>query len=261
MYSINNSNTFYVSQSNGSDGFSGLTPTVDEYGNGPFKTMDRALKLIRQMRLTGVDKPLTIELVDDYYLSAPLSLTNGLRRLTIESYGARKRIIGGVRIEGWRNDTFRGVPCFSAKLPEKQNGEPWQFTDLFVNGKRAKTTRYPKEGMLYLVDTEEQIRSGIHTHGDHFSGNSKWFIVHPEDLADLEQIEAATINYYHYWIDEHSPIESYDRESGRLVMKYTSRFSCNATYGKDSHGATKYYLTNGPNAFGAPCEWYLDRET
>jgi len=260
MYSMKNSNTFYVSQSSGNDYFSGLAPAADEYGNGPFQTLDRALRLIRQMRLTGVDKPLTIELVDDYYLSAPLSLTNGLKRLTIESYGSRKRIIGGVRIEGWQRDTFHDIPCFSAKLPEKEDGGAWAFTDLFVNGKRAKTTRYPKEGMLYLVDTEEQIRSGVHFHAEHNSGNSKWFIVHPEDLAELDRIEDATINYYHYWIDEHSPIESYDRESGKLVMAYTSRFSCSAIYEKDSHGATKYYLTNVPNTFGAPCEWYLDRE-
>ena len=259
MYSIKNSTTFYVSQINGNDYHSGLSPTVDEYGNGPFQTLDRALDLIRQMRLTGVDKPLTIELVDDYYLSAPLALTNGIKRLTIESYGTRKRIIGGVRIEGWKRDTFNGVPCFSAKLPEQADGSTWAFTDLFVNSNRAKTTRYPKEGMLYLIDTEEQIRSGVHVHSDHASGNSKWFIVHPEDLSDIERLEDATINYYHYWIDEHSPIESYDRESGKLVMEYTSRFSCNAIYKKGSHGATKYYLTNVPNTCGAPCEWYLDR--
>ena len=260
MYNSNNSATIYVSQTNGNDEWSGLSPTQEPCRNGPFRTLKRALKLAWYMRETGIRHPLTIALTEDYHLDAPLKLHNGIKGVTLTSYGSRKRILGGFRLEGWRKDTFMGVDCLSATLPPREDGQTWSFTDLFVNGKRAAVTRYPKEGMLKLIDTEEERRGG-HFHSAHHSGTSRWFIVHPEDLRGIDHVEDAMINYYHYWIDEHSPIESYDYDSGKLVMSLTSRFSVSAMYGIDSHGATQYYLTGVPNTFSKPGEWYLNRQT
>ena len=261
MYNIHNSATVYVSQTLGSDDLSGLSPTREEGRNGPFQTLRRALKLIRSMRATGMGQPMTIALTEDYHLNEPLSLTDGVDGVTLTSYGSKKRVLGGVRIDGWRPDTFMGVSCLSAKLPPREDGERWCFTDLFVNGKRASVTRYPKEGMLTLVDTEEKPRDGRYHGSPQNAGTSRWFVVHPEDLAGIDRVEDAIINYHHYWVDEHSPIESYDYESGKLVMRYTSRFSVSARYDTDTYGATRYYLTNVPNTFSRAGEWYLDRET
>ncbi|MBQ9086899.1 MAG: right-handed parallel beta-helix repeat-containing protein [Clostridia bacterium] len=260
MYQLRNSATIYVSQTHGDDKlYSGLAPVADDYGNGPFKTLEYALSVLRTIRKAGVERPMTVSLTEDYFLTAPLSLSDGIRRVTLESFGSRKRIIGGVRIEGWSHDRFNGFPCFSAKLSPKDDGTPWNFTDLYVNGKRASATRYPKTGTLKLLDSEDQQKRGRQVRCSHVAGSSKWLIANPEDLASVEQIEDAMIHYYHYWIDEHSPIESYDRSSGKLEMLYSSRFTVSTLCEANSHGTT-YFLTNVPNTFDTPGEWYLDKK-
>ncbi len=258
MFNIRNTSSIYVSATHGSYRSSGLAPMPDGYGNGPYPTIDAALFYIGEMRKNGVDRPLRLVITEDIFLPEPIVLTNDHKRLTIESLGSRKRIIGGVKIEGWKQDTFRGFSCLSAKLPVKQNGEPWAFTDLFVNGKRATVTRYPETGTLTLVDTEDQFLDGP-GHEQSCVGSSRWFVVHKEDLAGLDNIEDATINYYHWWIDEHSPIESYDPQTGKLVMSLASKFSCSTNYAKHASDCTRYYLTNIPNSFAKPGQWYLDR--
>ena len=261
MYTIHNCATLYVAPSyvRGSyDGHSGLTPAPDGFGNGPYSSVDEALFCIEQMRKNGIDRPLRLVLAEDVYLSAPVVISKAHKRLTITSEGEKKRIIGGIKITDWKADSFRGVPCLSAKLPEKKDHTPWTFTDLYVNGKRALVTRYPESGALTLVDTEDQFREGFGNTRSQ-KGSSRWFVVHKEDLAGLENIEDATINYYHYWVDEHSPIESYDPETGKLVMTLNSIFSCGTDWEHRAQDSVCYYLTNIPNSFGKPGHWYLDR--
>ena len=126
MYNFYNSSTIYVSQIFGNDQkYSGLTPVPDEFGNGPFKTIQKALNSVGERRITGMNRPITIALTDDYYVSSPIN-TNcfkhpvnapniALDGITIESYGSRKRIIGGIKINDWKKDSFNGIECISAE--------------------------------------------------------------------------------------------------------------------------------------------------
>lgn len=181
--------------------------------------------------------------------------------VTITSSGTQKRrIIGGIRVEGWQSDVFNGHECLSAAIPTDPKGALLPFTDLFVNGHRAKTTRFPKVGNLKLVSTEEQESGHVFPkHRSCDAGSSRYFLVNPDDLASVQNIEDATIHYYHYWIDEHSPIQSYDAKTGKLTMLLHSRFSCNALYEENHTGCTVYYLTGVPNTFCEAGEWYADR--
>lgn len=247
--------TFYVSQLFGDDSFSGICVKADGKGNGPFQSIERALNVIEEYRKDGNEHPLTISFLDDYFLQSPIDISR-VNNVTIESLGSRKRIIGGVRIEGWTRDRFNGVPCFSARLSPKKDGTPWNFTDLYVNGKRAIITRYPKNGTLSVLDSENQQKEGEQPL---YGCSSKWLIVDPKDLSNVDRVADAMINYYHFWIDEHSPIESYDPNSGKLNMLYSSRFSVWSESARPLNGTT-YYLTNVPNTFNSPCEWYLDKK-
>lgn len=251
MSAFENSSTFYVSQMSGKNSFSGLSPTSDGHSNGPFKSVERAIEAIKTQRAHGCDRPLTVCFTDDYYTDEPI-LISGIDAVTFESFGKRKRIIGGVRIDGWRESSFNGRKCLKAQVPD---GIEAAFTDLYVNEKRASVTRFPKEGTLRIIDADHVCN------GDerHIAGSSKWFRVRTEDLRGLECIEDAIINYNHYWIDEHSPIESYDRESGMLVMTYHSRFSVSTDYERRACVAPNYHLTHIPNAFTEKGNWYLDR--
>lgn len=253
MFTIHNASILYVSQQNGDDYYSGFSTICDGYGNGPLQTMEKAIKIVQRARFSGVTKPLVIALVDDYFLSAPIQIPKDVTLVTLTSVGTqKKRIIGGMRIDGWQYDTFNGHDCLSASIPTDAHGEPLNFTDLFINGHRAQTMRYPKVGTLKLVSTEEQ-ESGS-------KGSSRWFLVNSDELANVEGIENAMIHYYHYWVDEHSSIQSYDRETGKLTMRLHSRFSTNALYEQNHPGRTTFYLTGIASGFSAPDEWYFDRK-
>lgn len=265
MLNFSNTSTIYVSQKSGKDYYSGFAPEPNEFGEGPLGSIESALLKVYQLRVSGHAQPLTVSLVDDeYYLSKPISLetasllkryndNNAISDIMFEPFGNKRcRIIGGKRIQGFKKDTFNGHECFSAYIPEAQSGE-MRFTDLYVDGKRAKLTRYPKEGTLQCIDTENN-EGELFTH-------SKWFIAKREDLDGLSNIEDAIISYYHYWIDEHSPVESYDRETGKLTMAYKSRFLISNKYDENCAANLEYYIENIPELFENPGEWYLNNST
>lgn len=255
MYDIHNSSTIFVDQALGNDKlYSGLAPGANEYGEGPYKTLTHALKIISDLRKTGALRPITIAIIGDYFTREPIVITDTMTKITIESYGKRGRIIGGARIDGWHRGSFNGHACLVAELPT-ENGERYSFTDLYVNGKRADTTRYPKSGTLKAVDTEERWRK----YNRELLGHSKWFIARKEDIDGIEGIENATVNYYHFWIDEHSPVESFDRDSCTVTMKYPSRFALSALYDQRAWSDMYYYFSGVPSTFSEAGEWYLDR--
>lgn len=257
MYNWKNSGTIYVSPSIGYDDDMGFLPEKDGFGNGPLRTIEYALERIEQMRCAGVKRPMTIALCEDYYLSDTIKFNRGMHSVTLTSYGERKRLIGGIKITDWKEDEFNGTKCYSAKVPEGM-----EFSDFIVNGKPATLSRYPKEGYFRVTDTENNPQVGIPLFLP-----TKWFVAYPEDLKDVTDIMDCTVKFYHYWVDGHSPVESYDRESGKLVMKYSTRFSINTRYEDEEQdiprhmGALEYFLENVGSKFGAEGEWYLDKKT
>lgn len=264
MYDYSNSSVIYVAPKNGDDNnYNGLTPTDEGAGNGPFKTLERAFESIAQRRTTGFMRPMTIALTEDLYAEKTISLydnealkylSTSVNAVTLESFGERKKIVGGIKIDGWKKDCFNGKECISSTLPKRSDGEMWDLHDLFVNGKRADNTRYPEHGYLKCVDTENNVPT--------LFASSKWFIANKEDLENIDRIEDATVNFYHFWIDEHSPIESYDRNTGKLTMKYPSRFAItNIYYPEEDTSALNYYLENIPKTFSKPNEWYYDKKS
>ena len=272
MLNFMNAATIYVSQTLGNDNFNGYTPEVDTTCNiGPVKTLDRAFELVTKMRVTGNLCPVSVRIMGDYYLEKPVEL--GYRAytkmagigayhptygITFESWeGGDGRIIGGRKIQNLTDGTINGHPCVCAYIPEVEEGE-WKFTDLCVGGSRARLARYPKTGTLRAVTTEfpniATHRAKIHDRED----GSKWFVAHKEDLEGIEGVENAIVSFYHWWIDEHSPVESYDPETGKITMAYRSRYRITAEYDQDYTGNLEYYLENIPQTMSEPGEWYLD---
>ena len=116
-----------------------------------FPNLDAALSFVKGLRRVGVDQPLSIRLCGGTHrLSGTVRIDGDITGITLEPDGdANVRLIGGKKIEDWTRDTYNGVPCFSAPLPGGCD-----FTDLYVNGERAKLTRYPAAGWLYADDVE-----------------------------------------------------------------------------------------------------------
>lgn len=270
MINFSNASSIYVSQHSGSDANTGLSPTDDGLGGGPLKSIENALERVCQLRSAGILRPITIKLMDEeYYLDKTIDIDYNILTqkynthecfcsVAFEPYYERAAIVGGKRLCGFKRDTFNGKECFSLFIPEVKSGK-WSFTDLYVDGKRAALTRYPKSGTLRCIDTEHSS-GGLFTH-------SKWFTAKKEDLEEISSLDGAIVSYYHYWIDEHSPVESYDKSSGRLVMKYMSRFLISNQYAEENeenaqHNSAnlEYYLENIPEMFKNANEWYLSRD-
>lgn len=262
MRDYHNSATIYVSCAHGNDEYSGYQPHADGYGNGPVRTLERAIYMIHTMRVAGVYHPVTVCFTDDYYTEKTAVLgADGFDRnnskshkcdnITLTSYKEPVRFIGGRKLCGFKRDTFNGVNCFSLFIPDVKDGK-YRFSDLYVNGKPASLTRYPKRDTLQAVTTEYPEVEGM------FYKGSKWFIAHKEDLENIDGVENAILSFYHFWIDEHTPIESYDRQTGKVVLKNRSRFNISTQYEPDHTSALHYYLENVAQTFESPNEWYLD---
>lgn len=255
-----------ISTISGRDCYTGLKPEVDDFGNGPLTRLEEALEKVCQMRSAGIKRPISIQFLDDeYFLEDTIRLSedamkglyagiNCVTGITFEPYYKKRRckIIGGKRLKGFKEDIFNGVRCFSLYIPEVASGE-WIFSDLYVDGKRAALTRFPKEGTLRCIDTEKNEGP--------FQTNSQWFFARKEDLAGISDVEGAIVSYYHYWVDEHSPVESYDRDTGKLTMKYKSRYLITNKYDTENTANLEYYLENIEETFCNPGEWYLKKST
>jgi len=244
MISKEHITTLFVSQQNGSDENAGTTQ------EGALKSIEAALNYVRRLRANGHPQPITIRVLDkEYYVTSPIVIDGDISAVTIEPQTETK-FCGGIKIEGFVNDTFNGRDCLSKQLDDVLSGDFW-FTDLYVDGVAALFTRYPSDGFLYAKDVENNST-------DLFA-SSKWFIAEQEDLAVIktfQNFDDCFISYNHYWVDEHTPIKSLDAETGKIVFEYASRFTIEPS---QTRSKFRYIIENVAEAFCNPGEWYLDR--
>lgn len=251
MINVNSLTTLYVSQEYGNDDYTGYFKDLREDCQGPLKSIEAALNKISDMRLMGYLQPIRIVITDDiYYMEKPVVITEKTNAVTITSEN-KTLISGGRKVENFKNDVYNGQKCFSADVAGIDDG--FWFTDFYVDGKRAEFTRYPENEFLKAEEVENNST-------DLFA-HSKWFKAKKEDLEILKNFKNfgdCFISYNHYWVDEHTPIESYDTESGKIVFKYPSRFTIEPT-----HPASElnYVVENVAEYFNKKNRWYLDRET
>lgn len=252
--------TIYVSAKTGDDSFSGLSPVCDGLNNGPVATLENAFSMIGQFRKDGIPQPFTVKIMDEVTeLSSTLRIAPredarysevSPSLLTVEPYGDTPvTLVGGFRIAGWKEDSFRGVACLSAEVSGVKEGTK-DFSDLYVNGRRAEYTRYPAEGFLNPEDVEN--------HGTGLFDSSSWFIAKKGDLPEGDALRHALISFGHYWIDEHMAIADYDPATRKVTFAAASRFTISPACGDSAR--MDYYIENLPDTFGNPGEWYLSHE-
>ena len=266
MLNYFNASTIYVSQTEGNDDWSGFCEKPQpQYRFGPLKTLECALEKIARARAAGIRHPMTVYVLGDYFLEQPVGIGSGFYNTVcgledgvhpsgeITVTGRKARIIGGRKITGLREGQINGVRCLCADIPAVRDGS-WSFTDLVVNGRRADLARYPRTGTLQAVTTEYPTITSIHDR----SNGSHWFVAHKEDLDGVPGVENAIVSFYHWWIDEHCPVKSYDAATGRIDLACRTQFRITAEYDQDFTGNLEYYLENIPTQMCAPGEWYLD---
>lgn len=251
MYNYTNVTTLYVSQKNGNDRFTGFYKESTADFQGPVKSIEKAIEKVSQMRSFGAIQPVSIVITDDiYFLENPIVIDESVFSLTITSEN-KTVISGGRKIENFVYDSYNGKDCFSAPVFDIDSG--FWFTDLYVDNKRADFTHYPQNGKLKADDVENRS-TDLHA-------SSKWFIAKKEDfeiIKNFKNFNDCFISYNHFWVDEHTPVESYDSQTGKIVFKYPSRFTIEPT-----HPASElnYIIENVSEYFCNENEWYLDRQT
>lgn len=252
--------TIYVSAKTGNDSYSGLSPVCDGMNNGPVATLANAFSMVGQFRKDGISHPYTIKLMDGLYELAEtirVAPREDARYselspsfVTVEPYADETvTLLGGTVISGWKKDSFRGISCLSAEVAGVKEGKR-DFSDLYVNGRRADYTRYPAEGFLEPEDVEN--------HSAVLTSPSSWFIAKEGDLPQGNGMQHAFISFGHYWIDEHTAVAGYDRETRKVTLAAATRF----TIAPEAGPAAKmeYYVENLADTFGNPGEWYLSHE-
>lgn len=205
-------------------------------------TIGEALKLCEDIRARGEKQPLTVKIFAGVYeLSDTLKITPEITGVSIETFSGKSDvIISGAKAVKGKECVFNGTDCLCFDNPDKAS-------DFYTDSGRKFSTRFPESGYLKF--------KGAENNGIMFDDISKWVLLNPDDVKDLsaEEIESATLNFLHYWVDEHTGIESFDNKSGKLVMKNYSRFGI---CGEKTESV--YYLTNVKKTFGARGRFYSD---
>ncbi len=209
------------------------TIIVDPASDG-IATLAEAVLAAKELREAGFADPITIKLTAGVHYAEETILLD-VPDLTIEPLNGEATVVGGYRVTGFEPDTFNGAACLSAPV---RNDD---FTDFIVNGERAKMTRYPEEGYLTFEDTEIPDQR--------WDYGSKWVVTREGDIPAISDIERVTANFIHLWIDEHTPIESYDPSTRVLTFRYCSQFAIEP--------GDEYWLENVAETFGHPDEWYV----
>ena len=208
-------------------------------------SLEEAVKACVDLRKSGNYQPLTVKIASgEYALNRELIFTPELFSVCFEALSGNADdviISGAERIVG-KKSVFNGKSCLSVSLPKG-------VSDLFVGEKRVYPTRFPEKGFLDFAGAENE--------GTMLDDVSKWVKLRPADVEELsaKDVEGATLNFLHYWVDEHTAVESYDKKTGKLVMKEYSRYG---VYGEKTKAV--YYLTNVKKTFGQKGRWYSDKK-
>jgi hypothetical protein len=233
-----------------------VSPKGDDAASGswwrPFATFARAQEAVRQAKEAAGAAPLArIEVLfagGTYALTNPVVIQppSGGSAATPVAYRASGRrppvFTGGRAITGW---TVRPDGVWAAELPEVKAGE-WDFAQLFVNGERRFRPRLPRRGYFVSAGDFEKSDAGIG--GFLYQSNdvsAAW-----ANLADVE------FHVLHVW--SASRLRAASVDAAAKAVKFTRIRPFNAYW--SDFKSRRYWCENVKEAFGAPGEWYLDKQ-
>ena len=241
---------FYVSP-DGSDQWTGKLPEPNaNRTDGPFATMDRAQRAVRELRRAGGGPmPVTVRIRGVHRLQGPVVITpeeSGTADgpTTYTAYRGEKPVLSGGRaIAGWKKGDG---PLWRADLPEVKAGL-WYFRQLFVDGRRATRARAPNDGYFRvtgLVDQPPGVRWNVGVDKFRFQKGD----IRP--WADLGNVEVVV---FHSWNTSRVRIASVDEEAGVVTFTGPTIFRPLAWDPEQ-----RYYVENARELLDQPGEWYLD---
>ena len=251
---------------NGNDAWSGTfaTPNRDKT-DGPLATIAAARDRIRTWNHAGriyairdehtrgeLTGPVTVHVRGGRYeVTAPIVFgPDDSYPVTYKAYRDEKPVIdGGRRIEGWRATTVNGKSCIVA-LPAGA-AVRWTLRELFVNDRRAARPRFPAQGLFRMAEAP-----GMKLPNGWGAGGYTQFVCAEGDVQPYANLTDIEVVYVHFWIEERSPIESFDPDARLVTMARPSRAPLVGSFGSQ---LADYYLDNLFEAVTEPGQWYPDR--
>lgn len=243
---MNDTMTLYVSP-DGNDAWSGRLPDPSADGrDGPLATPARARDLLRELPKSEAGARRVLLRGGVYRLSEPLVFgpeDSGTETCPVvfgACPGERPVLSGGREISGWTLDDVNGRDCWVAELPEVRAGT-WNFTQLFVNGRRCPRPRWPKRGYHRFTEWKAEAPDCAEfAEGD----LQAW--------RNLDDVRLITLQY---WEENHLRIRALD-PAKREVRFVTG---CERKPIDEQGRFARYYAENVFEALTEPGEWYLDR--
>lgn len=242
--------------------------------NGPFATIARAQQAVRKLRRKGdLPAPVRVALRGGVYeLNEPWRLgaedsgrpaptdnwnnpTGSERGVTYAAFPGEKPVIsGGRRITGWKTTTVHGKPAWVADLPDVKRGK-WNFTQLFVNGRRAPRPGTSKKRLLRIAELLGEVVWEGDIHKTLFTGQDR-FRFEGDDLRTWRNVRDIELVALHFWVESRINFQSIDpaTKTAKLQRKSNMRLTDNFT----KTGAP-YYVENVFEMLSEPGQWYLDR--
>jgi hypothetical protein len=279
---------FYVS-TNGNDNYSGMINVVNaDKTDGPFATLERARKAIRQHKKTSAAPCSYAVMVLEgvYYLPAPLTLEpedsgDEQHPISYTAYpGARPTLSGGRPVTGWKPWKNRIWQCDLKPLGLNSLTE----TNLYYNDQIQPLARVPNldptqprtSGFLYLpmsliTKGVERVKENS-TEGTIEYDPADWRTWQQAPTADDDEGTKQVLQYdpatldpsgwrdidrigvhlapFHNWINEFITVKEIDRNSHQILLSKESRYPLIRD--------TRFYFTNIFSELDAPGEWFLD---
>ena len=237
---------FFVATT-GNDQWSGRLPAPRRKGtDGPFATLTRALKAVREARQHGAVESRQTATVflcgGTYFVEAPIVLTpEDSNLLLMACPGTTPVLSGGRPIAGWKEVSVEGKKLWAADVPDVRGGK-WLFRELWVNGRRATRARQPNKG--YLSITELLDKAPEWTQGQ------TRFRFREGDLKAWNTVTNGEVVAMTKWVESRLPVVSVD-EKERIV-----NFSKRSVFGLEA--GDLYYVEGAFEFLDEPGEWYLD---
>jgi Right handed beta helix region len=237
---------FFVA-TNGNDHWSGQLPAPSRKGtDGPFATLPRALKAVRDARQQGAAEfrqPATVFLCGGtYFVEAPIVLTPEDSDLLLTACpGTTPVLSGGRPITGWKEVAVEGKKLWAADVPEVRNGK-WLFRELWVNDRRATRARHPNKGYLSITELPDKAPEWT-------QGQTR-FRFREGDLKAWGTVTNAEVVAMTKWVESRLPVVKVD-EKERIVS-----FGKRSVFGMEA--GDLYYVEGAFEFMDEPGEWYLD---
>lgn len=245
--------TIYVSP-RGNDAWNGRAE-VQRGKDGPFRTLDRAIRQVERLRMLKMMRYEPIRVVlrgGTYTLDAPVevgSLASGTRQspTVFEAFpGERPILSGGVILKGWQPE---GGGRVRLQVPEAAGGN-WRPLSLYLGERRLPRARLPKEGWLRIAEPMEPTGKASRQGHDRFRFK-------PGDLdPSWQNLQDREILAVMIWGMARLRIGSIEGD----VATFTGATGWPdfwASFQKDG----RYLVENAPEGLDEPGEWVLDSRT